>query len=279
LAAQLSSRGLNVVGTDMLQTEMHGGTAVRIPAASDPAMIGALRRLTLDHDIDLIIPTVSEELPLLSLAAAAFPESVLLLVARPGPVAVANDKLLTAWALADAGVPVPRFRQPSDCRGLEGAFAALGRPFIAKPRVSRGGRGVIVVRNAYDVDWASVDDNWILQEFAPGREYAPVAYRATQRPGATMVVVLEKTGLAKGDIGNATGVCRPPGCHDIAEIAVETVNALELTGPVDMDVRRLPDGRPVVLEVNARFGANSAAAPELLDAVLAEQAERVIRAA
>ena len=52
-------------------------------------------------------------------------------------------------------------------------------------------------------------------------------------------------------------------------MALAAVRALGLTGPVDVDVRRLVDGRPVVLEVNARFGANSAAAPELLDAVLA----------
>lgn len=37
-----------------------------------------------------------------------------------------------------------------------------------------------------------------------------------------------------------------------------------------MDIRRDADGTPVVLEVNSRFGANSASAPELLAAVLAE---------
>ena len=41
-------------------------------------------------------------------------------------------------------------------------------------------------------------------------------------------------------------------------------------GPLDVDVRRGKDGRPAVLEINARFGANIAFAPEILDAALAE---------
>ena len=40
-------------------------------------------------------------------------------------------------------------------------------------------------------------------------------------------------------------------------------------------LRRRADGVPVVLEVNARFGANSAHAPELLDAALASVGVRV----
>ena len=55
---------------------------------------------------------------------------------------------------------------------------------------------------------------------------------------------------------------------DVALLAVRAGRALKLTGPVDLDVRRLADGRPVILEVNARFGANSSLAPEILEHVL-----------
>ena len=65
---------------------------------------------------------------------------------------------------------------------------------------------------------------------------------------------------------------------EIAALACAAAEALGLTGPVDMDIRRLADGTPVVLEINARFGANSAAAPALLSAVLASVGapERVV---
>jgi carbamoyl-phosphate synthase large subunit len=37
---------------------------------------------------------------------------------------------------------------------------------------------------------------------------------------------------------------------------------------LDIDIRRRSDGIPVVLEINARFGANIRYAPEVLEAVL-----------
>ena len=56
----------------------------------------------------------------------------------------------------------------------------------------------------------------------------------------------------------------------VAAPVVAAVEALDLTGPLDLDIRRDDSGTPVVLEINARFGANSAKAPELLGAALGE---------
>ena len=73
-------------------------------------------------------------------------------------------------------------------------------------------------------------------------------------------------------MGNAAAVERLPDDAepDVVALALRTVEALGLVGPVDMDVRRSGDGTPVVLEVNSRFGALSAHAPEVLEDVLAE---------
>jgi carbamoylphosphate synthase large subunit len=269
------------MGTDMVDVDIMGTTVLNIPPATNPAMLGVLRRAVAEYGIDLLVPTVSEELPLIAAAIPGFGGAEVV-VATPGPVALAHDKLLTCLHLSAHGILVPRFAVPSDVDGLDAARAALGHPFVAKPRVSRGGRGVTVVRSARDLAWDALDDGWILQEFAPGTEYAPVVYRTPEGDGGDdVVIVLEKTGLAGGEIGNATGVrrlCAGDGA-DVATVALAAVGALGLTGPVDLDVRRLPDGRLAVLEVNARFGANSAAAPELLDRVLTTFAARMGRAA
>ena len=50
----------------------------------------------------------------------------------------------------------------------------------------------------------------------------------------------------------------------------QQLEALGLHGPVDVDIRRRRDGQPVVLEVNARFGANIQHAPEVFERVVAE---------
>lgn len=250
-----------------------GVAAATVPAAADPAMLPALAALVARHRIELLLPTVSDELP--QVAAAA--EEGRFLPARTAipdarAVDLCHDKYLTALALTAADVAVPAFGLPGHFADTEAALDVLGSPLIVKPRVGRGGRGVVVVESPRDLEWSTLDDSWIAQEMAPGTEYAPMVHRAAgSGAGACRAVVLEKTGLKQGRVGNATGVRRlaDGDAEDVAALARAAASALGLVGTVDIDVRRTADGHPVVLEINARFGANSAEAPELLEAVLA----------
>jgi carbamoylphosphate synthase large subunit len=261
-----------VVGADLAPAPMPGYDVVEAaPAAADPAYDAGTLDLLRRHRPHLVVPTVSDELPRLAVlvAAAGLGRSVVL--SAPGPTAVAADKLLTMWALERRGVSVPR-HLPADALGSAAEALAWGDgPVVVKPRVARGGRGVHVVEYPADPAWAGVDGSWVVQAFAPGTEYSPQVYRSPT-DGRCTVVVLEKTGRKEGRVGNATTVERldPGEADDVAKLAARTAEALDLVGPLDMDVRRLADGTPVVLEVNSRFGAVSADAPELLDAVLDE---------
>lgn len=264
LAGQLRDRGHEVIPVDARPLP-----GVReVPPATDPALVGVLRDLVLAESVDVLVPTVSEELPVLAAAAARLAPARVL-VGSSRAVGLAHDKLRTAEALHAAGVPVPAFAVPEDFRDAHEAMRVLGGPVVTKPRVSRGGRGVEVVDDAWAGSWHEVPPGSVVQAFAPGTEYAPVVYRAPGSAAPQVVVVLEKTALAHGRTGNAVGVRRVRS-DDVAAVARRAVAALGLTGPVDLDVRRDAAGRPVVLEVNARFGANSAAAPELVDAALAD---------
>ena len=273
IAAQLKARDIPVLGTDIRELPAGSGlTVVPVPPASDPDMVSALRRLVAQEGINLVIPTVSEELPQLAAFRAAFGADVRVIIGDPGPVALANDKLFTAWQLQAAGVPVPRFGVPRDFANAEAAMAALGGPVIVKPRVSRGGRGVMVIDGSERVDWHRLPEGQIVQEFIPGAEYGPMVFGTpAHNVSAPFAVVVEKTELAHGKVGNAVNTRRAEAGEaiDVGNVALAAVRSLGLHGPVDVDVRRRADGTPVVLEVNARFGANSEQAPELLDAVLA----------
>lgn len=261
LARQLLARGHEVIGTDIVSTP-HAGLAAVFelgPRADSSAHLPFLRELAARTSADLLVPTVQDEL--LALAIAAPTLGIPVVISSPAAVGLAHDKLLTAWALSAAGVAVP------DTRCLEDT-SPLPFPYVVKPRVSRGGRGVVVVDGPEALPEA--DPRMVAQEFAPGTEYAPQLYRSPHT-GESRVVVLEKTQLKQGRVGNAAAVRRIEE-PDVAALAASAVVALGLTGPVDMDIRRRMDGTPVVLEVNARFGANSEHAPELVDAVLAEVA-------
>jgi carbamoylphosphate synthase large subunit len=267
LARQLVARGYEVVGVDIEPTTVAGARCERVPAASDRHFVAALRRAADEAGSELIIPTVTEELVVLAGSSSHLWE-VPVVVASEAAAALANDKWLTCRRLADQGLPIPSFALASEIGCCDQLTRGIGLPCLTKPRVSRGGRGVIV-HEVLDVDaFAAFGEETIVQEFVPGTEYAPNLFLAADERD-DVVVVLEKTALAHGKVGNALGVRRTV-ADDVGALARNAARALGLTGPVDVDIRRRADGVPVVLEVNARFGANSAHAPEVLDALLDE---------
>ncbi len=251
---------------------MPGFTAVEPAPAVSAADYEARTLDALDRLLpDLVLPTVSEELARIAVLGLATGLTDRIVVSRAGPATVAGDKLLTSWALERAGVPVPVHAAVDGAVSPVKVLDGAGGRVVLKPRVSRGGRGVHVVDAADDPVWRQVDAGWVAQAFVPGAEYAAQVYRSP-RSGRTVVVVLRKTALEQGAVGNATAAERVADDEDrdVAEVAVAAVEALDLVGPADLDVRRTAEGHPVVLEVNARFGALSEQAPELLGAVLDE---------
>lgn len=261
LLAALVNRGVPAVGVDMAPGTSGPDGIEPVPAATDGAFLAELLAAAARHDVDLIVPTVSEELPVLAPFAARSTRP-LVLVGAADAVAIADDKWRTAQVLAGAGVAVPRsvlpgVLTPPALRGY------LGSPYLSKPRRGRGGRGVRVHDGTVGPP-PGPDD--VLQEFVPGTEYA-VDLLSDPNGRVAALVVLRKTTLARGRVGNGLRVVRDH-CPDVADLARSAVRAIGLTGPADLDIRRRRDGTPVVLEVNARFGAHSDLAPELLDALL-----------
>lgn len=301
LGAQLAARAaagadLTWVGVDILPVDDPNYPATdHAPRADAWDYATGMRDLVVKHVPDLVIPTVQDELPQVAVLARALDHATTVLTADPGPAALAADKLLTMLALDRAGVPVPRYALPTNFESVDEALAWAHGPVVIKPRVSRGGRGVRLVESAADLSapgdpgdltgpagptvWTALDASWIVQTFAEGTEYCPQLFRSAASAGTagvdgtgtTTTVVLEKTVLKQGRVGNAAAVVRPAtgSLPDIEDVARRAVAALGLTGPADLDIRRDATGAPLVLEVNGRFGANSEHAPELLDAVLA----------
>ncbi|AAM05849.1 ATP-grasp domain-containing protein [Methanosarcina acetivorans] len=262
VASLLLERGHSVIGVDMQRISLPGVKVHRIPPASHPSFLEKLCTLAVEESIQLMIPTVSEELPILASEWIKWSD-IPAVISQKQAVYDADDKFLTSKRLSNHGVCVPRYLLPSQVSSPEEISLNLGWPCLSKPRVGRGGREV-VIRNVKD--WPAIsmlDDRYILQEFIPGTDYAPNVYIGKK----SAIVVLEKTMLKEGIVGNAAEVKRV-NAPDVADIAISAAKAMNLTGPMDIDIRRRNDNNPVVLEINARFGANITQAKEVLDAVL-----------
>ena len=269
LAAQLKSRDIPFLGADSRELPAGAGfDAVRVPTATDPEMIPVLRRLVAREGINLVIPTASEELIHLSAARAGFGPDVRVIVGDPGPVALANDRLFTAWRLRSAGVPVPRFGVPGDFADAEAAMDAMDGAVVVKPRVLRNGGPLTIIDGSQQIDWSTLPDGQIIQEYIPGSEYLPMVFGTPVHNGAAPFVIVAERITGMAGTSQVRRAAAGQGM-DVGNLAMAAVRSLGLTGPVELDVRRRADGTPVVLDVRARFGASSGSAPELLDAVLA----------
>lgn len=282
LARQLQAAGHWVLGVDTQQPRPGAANVVAVVSpCSAPGYLWELRGLVAKYAIDVLVPTVSEELVLASEARDDFAPGVDVLIAHPAPVRTANDKYLTMTCLLNAGVSVPGFGLPSVLGTVHDAMDALGGPLVVKPRVSRDGRGVRLLERTSDGGaqaarvWAALDDSWFVQRYAPGTEYASVILRCGSHPEPEdLVVVLEKaTPKASRLAGSGIRRVEGPAASEVAQLATAATTALGLTGPVGVDIRRMPDGTPVVLEVEARCGTYSAHAPQLVVNILGRYAK------
>ena len=262
-AAYFAGKGYRVVGTDMVKVTSPATEFRPVPAAREAAFVPALLELATREGASLVLSTVTEELPLVARMRSALRErGVALSISDPSGVDVANDKLRTAEELDRAGIAVPvTFPAATPPGALAGA---LGFPLLSKPRFGRGGRGVVVHRGEGDLAFATREEV-VWQEFLPGEEYDLNLF--VERDGSVpAAVVLRKTGLRDGLVGNALGVERVDR-PDVEELGVRAARSLGLEGPIDVDIRLGSGGDPAVLEINARLGANVLSAREVLDAL------------
>lgn len=240
---------------------------VVLPMASADSFSRTLREEIRRHGASLLVPTVTEELPLVSLERDAIRAAgCAVFIPPPRATRIANDKWLTVEALTAAGVGVPR---SVSGRTRAEVLDTLAFPVLSKPRCGRGGRDVEIHERARDLPEPSADR--IYQEFLPGEEY-DVNLFADAGGAPAALVVLRKTALRGGRVGNAQAVERADD-PEVSALAAATSRALGLEGPIDIDVRRDRDGQPRVLEVNARVGANVRAADEVLRTLFARWKE------
>lgn len=243
---QLRARDVHAIGADH-HPAPHPGDWVRLPAVGDPHYVNELAAALAHHRADLLIPTGSD-LHLVG-AATNLPQAV---IAPLEAVVAANDRWLTTRRLAAAGIAVPLsvhgWQVSRPVRDL------IGAPFVVRSRTGHGD-GIRVFEDWADAPTFSSAE--IVTELVPG-----TAYRAD----------VHLTEDARDDVVATTvhtaGRVERTDAPDVAQLALAACRELGILGPAEVDVRRRDNGTPVVLGVNARFGAHSHHSPEILDAVL-----------
>ncbi len=253
----------------------------RVPQTVDAAAYEAALCAVIEAERpDLVLAGRDEDVPILTALAAGgcFPRTAFP-VPPPSLAPLFLDKRLTHRFAREHGLP---FAPTAD--GLESARALArehGFPLLAKPWRGAGSRGVWLLGNDEEVSAAAADPSLMIQAFC-GPESVDDALGAFRRSAARGLLwrwafqdLETNAELTLADDGSVSsfcldvGVTAPPYRTDIrlldddaaAEVALSwgrTLGASGHRGPLNIQGKRMPDGRFIPYEIGARFGGTAA---------------------
>lgn len=265
LADQLLARGIRVHSADVRPMRLPSVTNHQVPGPTDPGYLPAVARLVNRFAIDTAVPLNLTVLQKVSRGRSLFGADVEVVAPSAGAAAIMHDRLLVSAKLWSHGVTVPNFAAPSDFVDADAAVQLMAGEFVLRARFQTDSQAATLVRTSGDLEWSTLDDDSLVQQFVPGAAYAVVTHRPPNG-GRRLTVVLEKTIRADGEVNTSRVKGRAMG--EVERMAQAAVRALGLTGPAEVMIRSSADGTPIVLDVTAGFGPHSRMVPELLDAVL-----------
>ena len=237
------------------------------PLIYDDGYIPFLLDYCKENKIDILISLFDIDLLVLAKNKDKFKEiGTDVIVSDPDVVSVCNDKWKTYIFLKDNG-----FNVPKTYLSLEETILALDRgelnyPVIVKPRFGCGSiamsiaedemallyyfrRNTRTINKSYlKYESSAENEKIIYQEFLPGQEYGADIINDLYGNNRS-VIVKKKSAMRAGETDIAETVDEPL-------IKAELERLAKLTGHIanmDCDVF-LVDGKPYILEMNARFG-------------------------
>jgi predicted ATP-grasp superfamily ATP-dependent carboligase len=226
-------------------------------------MLDAIVRLVKQHDITTLMPMTDLSTHLLLSNRDSLPN-----VQMPCPeldyYSTASDKRRILDIACDAGIAVPESIYINSRVDFDAALANVSYPVIIKPRRSQvptaEGYEATSVRLAHSreelvalIESAPglVGDGFLLQEFIPGSGAGVFALYDRGRPVATFAHrrVREKPPSGGVSVLSESVEVDP----ELGRLSRTLLESLKWHGPAMVEYRITPDGKPYLMEINARF--------------------------
>jgi carbamoyl-phosphate synthase large subunit len=267
---------VRVVGVDMRaeQAGRHLADAFyRVPAAENDGFVDALLDVCRSESVDVVLPQVTRELPVLAAHRDAF-EDAGATVAVSGPEAIdrANDKHALVETCDALGVPFPETETAETAAELEAACERLGypeRPVVVKPPTSNGSRGMRILDESRDQKRAFYEEKptgvystlgdvsrtlgdsfprLLVTEYLPGDEFTVDAFRSADGE-RSVAVPRRRDEIVSGISFRGTVVRR----EEMIEYSERLADELDLTYAFGFQFKLDRDGQPKILECNPRI--------------------------
>lgn len=210
---------------------------LQCPSLGSPMFRSRFEALLDEHGIDLVFPTVDAlvaEFATWNLGGVRF------VVTNAATASLFVSKRRTYERLAGL-VPIPE---------AYGEAAAAVLPAFAKPDVASGSRGAFRLDRREEVETALADGR-VVQEYLPGEEYTVDCLN--DRTGVLRFANVRRRARVGCGISLGTSAETRP---DIEEHARRIAGAVTIEGPWFAQFKCDRDGRPKLLEVNARVAGS-----------------------
>lgn len=257
--------GLDVVAVDMnpnaIGFEESYVTKEVISTIDVPKVVDAAKK----HNIDAVI-TLASDMPMRSVAAVA---KELNLVGISEETALnATNKAEMRKCLQQSGVPIPQFYKVSDQSEFEEAIRRFDKPFIIKPADNSGSRGIFLVEDIKDIEFAknaylyskqnSRSGDVVVEEYMRGPE---VSVETLSVDGVCHVIQITDK-LTTGaphfvEMGHSQPSRLEQSVLDrICEVAIDANIAVGIkNGPSHTEIIVTEEG-PKIVELGARLGGD-----------------------
>lgn len=214
---------------------------VILPPGDSKNFINFLLQVIINYNIDLLIPTVDEELVSISRDIHRFHCKVML--SSYNVIDICNDKWKTFLFLKEKEIPTAESWLESN---------NVSFPVILKPRIGRGSKDIYLIHNEDELK-NRFNETYIIQEYLPGNEY-------------TVDVLMEKNGknviasIPRERLRTESGISvvgKTVKNEAAISIAEKAAIALGVSGPANIQVKLDKSGNAKILEINPRFAGTT----------------------
>ncbi|MBU0717732.1 MAG: ATP-grasp domain-containing protein [Planctomycetes bacterium] len=244
-----------------IKLEIHGADATQLaPAMHRVDQAHLVRRIDSGHyiddllevvrqsGVDLLIPTIDPELPLIAAAVDQFADAgCCALISSENVVRICRDKLATYETLRKAGIDTPRtWPWREAVKRKRHRF-----PLFIKPRSGSAAVGNYTVRDANELrTFGRRVDEAIVQEFVRGVEHTMDVYTGFDgRPRCA--VPRKRLEVRTGEVSKGL-IVKDPAIMAVGTRVAEVLGGCR--GVVTVQCMMTPRGRIRAIEINPRFG-------------------------
>jgi carbamoyl-phosphate synthase large subunit len=233
---------------DTAPTSHIADVAALLPPCLEAEFVPSLKALCREQAVDLIVPTIDTELPVLAGHRQQIEEvGARLWLSCPETIEITADKRkMNGWLMKHG---FPTVQQYSPASALE-AWRDSALPLLAKPVRGSASLGVKFVSNTSELEALLDADQTVIESVAPGVEYT-VHVWANAEGRATCAVPCERLEVRAGEVSKGRTV-KHHGLMQLAKDIVETLPGSR--GPINVQIFLDVDGQMNVIEVNPRFG-------------------------